>query len=330
MSTIQTKRKKSTGNANVTLVAAEPYYNLADKALYLGDADGTNTFEGKKHIAELSVSSDTARQLKLAIGEAKGNDITLKVAHTDDTHTEGVEVSDKAITLYVDSYTKQEIQDINTDIGTNVDGKITTATTLHLTANTGENSGTANFKVGTNDTNSFDILLNHTATSSAPEGVFWSEQDNILYITVSAYNKSEIDTKFTDAKQELNARIDGVETKIDEVSADLSANYYTTDYTYNKTEVDSKLVTDTAMSVSANVGNEGPMLYLKVGTDSGVTLFLKESNNTTPGWYNDGSASKAYLHLKPYYTKSEIDGMIDEGIAGKMSVENGVLKFSNS
>lgn len=327
MSTIQTKRKKSTGNANVTLVAAEPYYNLVDKALYLGDADGTNTFEGKKHIAELSVSSDTARQLKLAIGEAIGNEVTLKVAHTDGTHAEGVEVSDKAITLYVDSYTKQEIRDTNDTIANEVDGKIETATELHLNKLA---DNTSSLQVGSTTDNSFKIALNHSLpTSPNLEGVFWSESDNILYITVSAYNKSEIDTKFTDAKQELNDRISGVENKVDEVSADLSANYYTTDYTYSKTEVDSEIATETDITVSTTEDSDGKMAKVQIGSNpSNYYQLLVSDGGVGNDWTT--TENKISLNMKPYYTTTQIDDKFKAGIAGQMQVVDGVLKFGKS
>ena len=317
MSTIQTKRKKSGGNANVTLVAAEPYYNLADKTLYLGDANGTNTFEGKKHIAELSVSSDTARQLKLAIGEAKGNEVILKVAHTNSDHPEGVEVSGKTITLYVDSYTKNEIENLNTTIAGQVDTKITNATTLHLTANEG---GTSNVRVGTDTDNSFDVALAHTMSTEASEGVFWNDSDNKLYIIISAYTKLEVDEKVATLSEDITT-----------VSNDLRDNYYAKTDTYSKTETNNLVSTATRLHVTGSyraaqvqIGNNDDNSYGLYVNDEGI----ESDGELHNGWtVNKGSIT---LNLKPYYTKNEVDGMINEGIAGKMSVENGVLKFSNS
>ena len=305
MSTIQTKRKKSGGNANVTLVAAEPYYNLADKTLYLGDANGTNTFDEKKHIAELSVSSDTAGQLKLAIGEAIGNEVTLTVAHTDSSHAEGVYVSDKDITLYVDSYTKID-----------VDNKIMTSTELQLT-NLDDNK--SSLQVGSTKDNSFKIALNHSTPESPDlEGVFWSEDDNILYITVSAYTKSEIDSKVTT-----------LSGSITEVANNLSTNYYNKDNTYNRTDTDELVSEATDISVSTTSDGNYSGAKVKIGTDD-TNYFQLHVNSAaeSDGWTT--SDNQIHLNLKPYYTKSEVDGMINEGIAGKMSVENGVLKFSNS
>ena len=309
MSTIQTKRKKSTGNANVTLVAAEPYYNLADKSLYLGDADGTNTFEGKKHIAELSVSSDTARQLKLAIGEAKDNEVTLKVAHTDATHNEGVYVSDKAITLYVDSYIK-----------TDVDNKIMTSTELHLTK---LDDNKSSLQVGSNESNSFKIALNHSTPESPDlEGVFWNDDDNILYITVSAYTKSEIDTKVTNLSNDITY-----------VSNNLRDNYYAKTDTYSRTETNSLVGDSTNMSISSSVQDGELIAQVKVGSGPNYyKLYVRDSEIEIDGKLLHGwtvNDDRMFLNLKPYYTKDEVDGKIAEGITSKMSVENGVLKFSN-
>ena len=291
---------------------------MADKTLYLGDADGNNTFDGKKHIAELSVSSDTARQLKLAIGEAKGNEIILKVAHTNSDHPEeGVEVSGKTITLYVDSYTKKEIQDINDNISDAVDGKITNATTLHLTTN---EDRTTNFRVGTNTDNSFDVALSHTMSTESPEGVLWSDSDNKLYIIISAYTKLEIDE-----------RVANLSDSITEVSTKLSTDYYTKEETYDATGTYNLVSTATRLHVTGSyraaqvqIGNNDDNSYGLYVNDEGI----ESDGELHNGWtVNKGSIT---LNLKPYYTKNEVDGMINEGIAGKMSVENGVLKFSNS
>ena len=42
---IRLKRRKKSENEGVTLHAGEPYYNMADKALYVAKSKGKNRFE---------------------------------------------------------------------------------------------------------------------------------------------------------------------------------------------------------------------------------------------------------------------------------------------
>ena len=57
---IRLKRRKKSENEGVTLHAGEPYYNMADKALYIGDTSKDNEAGDlpDKHIAEVTNTSE--------------------------------------------------------------------------------------------------------------------------------------------------------------------------------------------------------------------------------------------------------------------------------
>lgn len=79
-SKIKFKRKETTGEPQTEdgkkLEAGEPFYNLADKHLYIGntDAAGGELIEGKKHISEVTVSVSDDK-VKVAIGEDEDNNV---------------------------------------------------------------------------------------------------------------------------------------------------------------------------------------------------------------------------------------------------------------
>lgn len=73
MALFRIKRKKSTGNNNVKLLAGEPYYNLADKRLYVGDSDNQSLSQ-KKHVAQITNLDSAANgKIKFQIGEDPTN-----------------------------------------------------------------------------------------------------------------------------------------------------------------------------------------------------------------------------------------------------------------
>lgn len=73
MALFRIKRKKSTGNNNVKLLAGEPYYNLADKRLYIGDNDNQSLSQ-KKHVAQITnLDSSASGKIKFQIGEDPTN-----------------------------------------------------------------------------------------------------------------------------------------------------------------------------------------------------------------------------------------------------------------
>jgi hypothetical protein len=94
-SNIKFKRKETSGNptseAGKRLAAGEPFYNLADKHLYIGNKDdgGGEEIAGKKHISEITVSKDG--ECVVTVGEDEQNnvkfDYTTFKASTDDTIT---------------------------------------------------------------------------------------------------------------------------------------------------------------------------------------------------------------------------------------------------
>lgn len=99
-SNIKFKRKETSGNpeseAGKRLAAGEPFYNLADKHLYIGNTDygGGEVIEGKKHISEITVSEvedENGKRVAVSVGEDTQNNVkfdytTFKTA-TDDTIT---------------------------------------------------------------------------------------------------------------------------------------------------------------------------------------------------------------------------------------------------
>lgn len=74
---IRVKRKKNTGNASVKLQGGEPYYNLADKKLYIGDSTDSDVpaemVEGKKHIAEITDKNPPESSSAVNAGDAVVN-----------------------------------------------------------------------------------------------------------------------------------------------------------------------------------------------------------------------------------------------------------------
>ena len=89
---IRVKRKKNTGNANVKLQGGEPYYNLAEKKLYIGDSTDSDVpaemVEGKKHIAQItdtnpqtsnSAVTDGDAVVNFTVGEATNNSYSKTV-----------------------------------------------------------------------------------------------------------------------------------------------------------------------------------------------------------------------------------------------------------
>lgn len=78
---IKFKRKGSTNNNNVSLSQGEPFYNVADKHLYVGNEDGKD-LNGRKHIAEVTVSEG-----QIQIGEDPNNKFSIKIST--ETATDG-------------------------------------------------------------------------------------------------------------------------------------------------------------------------------------------------------------------------------------------------
>lgn len=86
---IQLKRKKSTGNANISLLAGEPYYNLTDKKLYIGDSTtSSNIPTTKKHVAQITklTAADSA-SIKFQVGEDPNNIYETTITAEDLTGT---------------------------------------------------------------------------------------------------------------------------------------------------------------------------------------------------------------------------------------------------
>jgi hypothetical protein len=82
-SKIKFKRKVSSGaptrDDDKILAPGEPFYNTADKHLYVGNSDG-ELIDNKKHVAEVAVT-DGGTNYKVSIGE----DTTNCVEFTKDT-----------------------------------------------------------------------------------------------------------------------------------------------------------------------------------------------------------------------------------------------------
>lgn len=74
---IRVKRKKSTGNASVKLQGGEPYYNLVEKKLYIGDSTASDVpaemAEGKKHIAQITDVNPHEPSSAVTAGDATVN-----------------------------------------------------------------------------------------------------------------------------------------------------------------------------------------------------------------------------------------------------------------
>lgn len=77
---IRLKRKKSTSNSGIILASGEPYYNLIDKRLYIGNTNGENiSSSSKKHIAEITPIEAGATTVKFQIGEDENNVYEKKI-----------------------------------------------------------------------------------------------------------------------------------------------------------------------------------------------------------------------------------------------------------
>lgn len=78
-SKIKFKRKATTGAPTNTedkiLEAGEPFYNTADKHLYVGNAG--ESIDGKKHIAQVTVN-DGVDKCTVSIGEDADNSVEFK------------------------------------------------------------------------------------------------------------------------------------------------------------------------------------------------------------------------------------------------------------
>ena len=73
---IKFKRKGSTNNNNVSLSQGEPYYNIADKHLYIGNKDD-DKLTGRKHLTEVTVSDDGKT---IQIGEDPHNKFSIEIS----------------------------------------------------------------------------------------------------------------------------------------------------------------------------------------------------------------------------------------------------------
>lgn len=358
MSDIQLKRKKSTGSSSVKLKSGEPLYNLQDKQLYIGHNEEEN-LGSRKHLTEWSVSAGAAKSLLLAIGEAKDNTVTLKLAHTDiNNATEGATVEGKEVTLYIDSYTKDEILDLS---GT-IEGNIQNATKITVSGNDGVGTvavreGTqdniVNFKlakVATDSANankvtvsgrdivfnlpyedlvadetlmSLNSLSNGNGTFSVSIGV-GSRKDNSFTLSIG---KSNVDTVVWDSiNKKMLIGIDAYgKSEIDEKFQEV----YQKSETYNQDEVDAIAI----KCATPTLDDSSDGVILKYGSEAGNTnnyiyfSFSAESNEDSLSHSGNKGIS---LCLKPRYTKAEIDKMFKDGIAGQMQVVNGVLKFGKS
>lgn len=89
---IRLKRKKSTGSTGVLLQSGEPYYNLDEKKLFIGndtgEAGATAIPSTQKHIAEITdkhpVTASSAKNagdatVSFSVGEASDNQYTKTV-----------------------------------------------------------------------------------------------------------------------------------------------------------------------------------------------------------------------------------------------------------
>lgn len=94
ISVIQLRRRKSNNNSNIILEEGEPYYNLAEKKLYVGNweageaVDGKDRVDGKnkKHLTEIEkLSKDDV--VKFQIGECKDNVFEQQVNKVASSHT---------------------------------------------------------------------------------------------------------------------------------------------------------------------------------------------------------------------------------------------------
>jgi hypothetical protein len=86
MALVKVKRKRSSGNNNVVLQAGEPYYNLADKTLFVGSTDGESV-SGKKHIAQITqISEDLSSTVTFRIGEDSRNTFSQTINNVGTAH----------------------------------------------------------------------------------------------------------------------------------------------------------------------------------------------------------------------------------------------------
>ena len=104
---ILVKRKKTTGNTNITIDMGEPYYNIADKQLFIGNKDGESV-ASKKHVAQITnITSSAENEIKFQIGEDSENvyskvitgpSITGSVKNADDATNVTKKINSKDIT----------------------------------------------------------------------------------------------------------------------------------------------------------------------------------------------------------------------------------------
>lgn len=77
---IKLRRKKSTGNAGVTLAAGEAYYNLVDRNLFVGNK-ADESVSTKKHIAQITnLDTSNSATIKFQIGEDTNNVFTKTIS----------------------------------------------------------------------------------------------------------------------------------------------------------------------------------------------------------------------------------------------------------
>lgn len=74
--TIRVKRRTKEGNDDVKLYGGEPYYNLHDKKLYIGNSTSDNTPEelsDEKHIAQITRLDTEDDDVVFSVGGASDN-----------------------------------------------------------------------------------------------------------------------------------------------------------------------------------------------------------------------------------------------------------------
>ena len=88
---IRLKRKKSSTNSNIKVDTGEPFYNIKDRHLYIGNSEQEDVTK-KKHISEVSVVRSDSNGMKVQIGEDTKNTFEIifpKVDIPDDPDTDG-------------------------------------------------------------------------------------------------------------------------------------------------------------------------------------------------------------------------------------------------
>lgn len=83
---IRLKRKNSSGNSGVSISQGEAYYNIADKALYIGNVDN-ESFTGKKHITQITPKQTSATdKVSFQIGENSSNTYTKQITRVNEAN----------------------------------------------------------------------------------------------------------------------------------------------------------------------------------------------------------------------------------------------------